>query len=368
MSEAVMNPQNFYQDWARSQRIPIVEGYIVEDVYNLELEPWEQKGGNGALVNLLGSGESNDAYVCEIPPGRSLKPERHMYEEMIYILKGRGATTVWVDGSPKQTFEWQEGSLFAPPLNTWHELHNGQGDEPARFLACTSAPLVMDLYHNLDFVFNNPFVFEDRYQPVADYFSPKGKMYFDPCLKVNNLWESNFIADVNRLQLVDWKERGGGGSTTCFELSGNTMAAHVSRFAVGLYKKAHRHGPGAHILILDGKGYSLMWPDGGDKLRFDWKPGSIVVPPEMWWHQHFNAGAVPARYLALRWGSRKHHFHLAQNEEMMSDATAGGNQIDYKDEDPQVRRWFEEALAAEGAQSRMDQYFDESPTHTKLAG
>src|SRR5437773_12254542 len=46
--------------------------------------------------------------LCEIAPGKSLKPERHMYEELIYILRGAGATTVWVDGSSKQTFEWQD--------------------------------------------------------------------------------------------------------------------------------------------------------------------------------------------------------------------------------------------------------------------
>ena len=352
-----MNPHNFYKEWARSQGIPVIEGYFVEDVYTLQLDPWEQKDGKGALINLLGSGESNDAYVCEIPPGKSLKPERHMYEEMIFVLKGRGATTVWVEDSPKQTFEWQEGSLFAPPLNTWHELHNGQGDQPAHFLAVTSAPLVMNLYHNMDFVFNNPFVFKDRYQPIADYFSAKGKILTG---RMSRVWESNFVPDVINFRLFDRKERGGGGSGVAFELSENTMAARVSRFAVGVYKKAHRHGPGAHILILEGKGYTLMWPDGGKKLRFDWKPGSIVVPPEMWWHQHFNAGKIPARYLALRWGSQKHHYHMAQNEEMLKDQREGGHQIEYKNEDPEVRQWFEDALAAEGVQSQMDGYFKQN--------
>jgi hypothetical protein len=151
---------------------------------------------------------------------------------------------------------------------------------------------------------------------------------------------------------VEWSERGKGNATIFFEMSESMMGSHVSRFPVGIYKKAHRHGPGAHVFILTGKGYSLLWPEGKEMTRVDWKPGSIVVPPEGWFHQHFNSGAEPSRYLALKILSRK--FKL-QPGKIQSDVPLafGGWQIEYEDEAPLIRKIFEEECAKSGAEVRM---------------
>jgi hypothetical protein len=123
-----------------------------------------------------------------------------------------------------------------------------------------------------------------------------------------------------------------------------------------LYKKAHRHGPGAHVFIFTGKGYSLLWPEDKERTRVDWKPASIVAPPEGWFHQHFNSGAEPARYLALNVFSRK--FKL-QPGKIQSDVSLahGGWQIEYEDEDPEIHRIFVEDARSPGrcedAQGRL---------------
>jgi hypothetical protein len=59
-------------------------------------------------------------------------------------------------GGCKQTVQWQAGSIISPPLNTWRQ-HVNLGGEPVRFAAITNAPVVVGLFHNLDFVFNNDF-------------------------------------------------------------------------------------------------------------------------------------------------------------------------------------------------------------------
>ena len=100
------------------------------------------RGGSGVFINLEGTGGFNDTYLYELAPKESSAPIRHIYEETIYILKGQGATTVWIDEKKKQTIEWHERSYFAIPPNAWHQHHNLSGNEPIRYIAMTAAPRV----------------------------------------------------------------------------------------------------------------------------------------------------------------------------------------------------------------------------------
>lgn len=344
--EAEIGGKSSYQKWLESEGIPVIEEFYIKDIRKVPLEPWRRKEGFGVYLNLIGTGETNNAYICEIPPGKSLKPQRHMFEEMIYVVAGRGATSVWLDGGAKQTFEWQAGSLFSPPLNSWHQHFNGSGSDPVRYFAVTSAPLVINLFHNLDFVFGNSFDFTDRFTGDRDYFSGKGNSY------TGRVWDTNFVPDVRNFALQEWSERGAGGKNIMLELSENTMAAHISEFPVGTYKKAHRHGPGAHVVIVGGEGYSLLWPEGSPTQKYEWQEGSVIVPPERWFHQHFNTGKSPARYVALRWGSKK--FRGSRKAYGVDESVkSGGDQIEYEDEDPKVHQEFEGALAQAGVTCQM---------------
>ncbi len=337
-----------YEKWMEAEGLPIIKGYAVQDLTAIALEPWPRRGGSGAFIDLIGNEQSCGTYLCEIPPGKSLEPEKHLYEERILILNGRGATAIWNEGGPKQTFEWHDWSLFAIPLNAWYQHFNGQGDKPVRYLAVTSAPMVMNLFHNMDFVLNNDFVFRDRYGGEEDYFSSKGKLL---AYKRNKVLESNFIPDVRSIKLHEWKERGAGGTNIFFEMANNSMGGHISEFPVATYKKAHRHGAGAHVIMLSGKGYELMWPEGQPWVRLDWQTGSLFVPPDRWFHQHFDTSREPARYLALHLLSKKHPFGKVFGFDV--SIRLGGDQIEYEDEDPRIRRLYEEELAKEGLELRM---------------
>ncbi len=135
------------------------------------------------------------------------------------------------------------------------------------------------------------------------------------------------------------------------------MNSHISQFPVGTYKKCHRHGPGAHVILLSGTGYSLMWPEGEEPQRYDWKPGTMIVPPNMWFHQHFNTGTTPARYLAF-----KYEGVAIRNAQGVPKAwisqRIGGDQIDYADESAAVRTMFADALAENGLTSQMAEAYE----------
>ena len=124
-----------YEIWLKEEGIPVVEGYGVTDVRDLPLQPWQRTGGSGAYIDLKGMEGFTGMYVGEIPPGGALNPEHHLYEELIYIIQGMGATEIWSAGDEKRKmhFEWQQGSLFAIPLNTRHRMINGS-KEPVFFL------------------------------------------------------------------------------------------------------------------------------------------------------------------------------------------------------------------------------------------
>lgn len=340
-----------YEQWVADQGVPTIRG-IYAHLNEVDLAPWERLGGTASFVRLAGAEQAyQDGYVCEVPPGQQLKPQRHLYEETVYVLSGRGATTLWYDEGRKQTFEWQTGSLFAVPPNAWFQHFNLSGGEPARYYGVTDAPLVMDLFHNLDFIFGNDFRFTDRYSAEDGHFSGTGSF-----IGGGHIWETNFVADVRSFELKDQPERG-GGTNIHFELGNSTLIAHISEFPVGTYKKAHRHGAGANVIIVSGTGYTLHWTEAGDYERIDWRPGTTFVPEDLAWHQHFNTGEEPARYLAIRWGAGKYRFFRPVDNGSSRDVNEGGNQIEYRDEDPSIYETYREECSRHGVRPDMDRLF-----------
>lgn len=352
--------KTYYERFMEKEGVPIIEGYGVTDVGKIQLKPWKRLGCDGAYLQLRGLEGITGVYIGKLAAGATTQPERHLYEKVLYILQGEGVAEIQQRDRVPDNLLWRAGSLFSPPMNTLHRLIN-HGDEPALFVAFTTAPMALDHYHNEQFIFNSDFLFSDRYDGEPGYFEPRNERY----LATNNrqwIWETNFIPDARQAQIDAQEQKGAGVNLTQFEIANNTLIGHLAEWPVGRYHKAHFHGGGAVLVILRSEGYSLMWPNhlgtqpykngfGDQVVRVDWVPGSVFSPPTNWFHQHFNTGPDRALQLALRCGSQKFPLGIrvaAIRAGVYTSVKDGGTLIEYADEDPAIRRTYEAELAKKG--------------------
>ncbi|MBO0748131.1 MAG: hypothetical protein J2O47_07265, partial [Acidimicrobiaceae bacterium] len=202
-----------------------------------------------------------------------------------------------------------------------------------------------------DFFFNNPYRPTMPMDELAASYGDAKEVVTSGATRDYgrpSYWTGNFFPDMSAWDnLRDHSGRGAGGSVVNIRFAGHPMGTHMSVFPNGTYKKAHRHGPGRLIVIPGGEGYSLLWEEGQEKIVVPWQQDSVFVPPEHWYHQHFNVGTIPARYLALG--------PLPQFSGHLPDSAldAARNEIPYVDEDPWVRQYFEEEVAKHGGKSLM---------------
>jgi len=344
-----------YDLWTKSLGIPIHTGYFVDDVRTIDLGWWPERECNAAILQLAGQEGVTEARVTEIPPGKTLPPLKFALDEIVYVAQGRGLTTILGDDDKFQkSFEWQTHSLFLLPRNYRYQLSNVQGTTPARLLHYNYLPSAMTIVPDPSFFFDNPHRGADivaeqdgEFYSEAKILQPSAGERAPGLAAGMAYWLGNFFPDMRAWdKLVPFKGRGAGGHVVWIRYPSSTITNHMSVFPAQSYKKAHRHGPGVVIIIPGGEGFSVMWEEGKDKVFIPWHEGSVFVPPNRWFHQHFNVGSAAGRYLA---------FHAPQfssvNWERIEDRQR--DQIEYPDEDQRVREYFENELGKRGLKSKM---------------
>jgi len=113
--------------------------------------PWEMSR-QGLLKHLLNEGmntrmETVDAYMQIIPPGSRSGRHRHLAEECLYVVEGRGYdlhqdcdveitdTYRWKPQEQVQRHDWEAGDVIYVPPNTIHQHFNASPDRPARLIS-----------------------------------------------------------------------------------------------------------------------------------------------------------------------------------------------------------------------------------------
>lgn len=351
-----------YGDWVKGEGVPVTE-VLGADLRKVETAPWARFDTNGAIVHLEGRGDYITMFVLDIPPGGKTSPQQHIIEEVIYVISGHGSTTIETSDGKKHSFEWGPKSLFALPLNARYQHFNGSGKEPARLCSANNTPVMVNLFRNEDFIFNNPYGFPER-EGSDGFFNGEGELV--PVRPGRHMWETNFIPDLSAFELKTWEKRGAGSSNMKFVLAEGTIHAHSSEMPVGTYKKGHRHGADFHVFTVTGQGYSLLWYEGDDDFkRIDWEHGVVFAPPDNMFHQHYNTGPDPSRYLAIAFGSLRYPFTEGKRKHFTfgvdKSVEEGGSQIEYENQDPRIHKIFLDELKKNNVDSGMGEYIDEAP-------
>ena len=119
-------PKTPYDNFMESEGIPVFRDIGVSKVQNLPLAPWKRTGGRGTYIQLHGTEGKWGSYVIEVPGAGALNPEKHIYEEIYFVVEGRGtdrglarqATTSATCSNGRRA----RCSRF--PVNAWHRIVN----------------------------------------------------------------------------------------------------------------------------------------------------------------------------------------------------------------------------------------------------
>jgi quercetin dioxygenase-like cupin family protein len=148
----------------------------MKKVITPEEMPWEDspQGKIKHLINQKMAEEMNfpaksvDLYLQVIPPGSRSGKHRHMSEECVYIVEGKGydmhwdvdVTMIdeyeWIISDEGQKFEWEAGDVVYIPTNTVHQHFNSDPGKPARIISSVNR-----VYNHLGFGYNDLVQMED---------------------------------------------------------------------------------------------------------------------------------------------------------------------------------------------------------------
>ncbi len=114
--------------------------------------PWEMSR-QGLLKHLMNESmntriETMDSYMQIIPPGSRSGKHRHLAEECVYVIEGKGYDIhqdcdveigdvfEWKAKKETQKLEWEAGDyIYVPPM-TIHQHFNADPSKPVRLISC----------------------------------------------------------------------------------------------------------------------------------------------------------------------------------------------------------------------------------------
>jgi gentisate 1,2-dioxygenase len=262
-------------------------------------------------------------WINGFPPGEAENQWKHMghrhtVEAVIYVLKGFGYSII--DGV---RYDWEPGDFICVPVFAWHR-HINLSSEDMAYVASTTGPLSMGIGVAIyeDERYPEYWVFAQNDTGAKKSLLPGAMEIPDAQRGIPKNVDAAQYADseaaqlyYDQLQFAEREEearRNGRvhvkGKDLKFQRTPmgwvapvvdpklgfhvKVMSTLVAEIEPGKRSGAHRHLYEEVNHILSGTGYSII-----EDKRYEWKAGDTLSIPVFSWHQHFNSGKEPARFL-----------------------------------------------------------------------
>ncbi len=121
---------------------------LVPDALEFKLDRWDRRGEGTTNMHWRMSGNTMiDLHVSEMPAKVYKRAHRHSSDAFILLLSGKGYSLTWPEGQYEKRVrvDWQEGTMFVPPIYWYHQHLNPDHGESARYLAINAPVLVTRL-------------------------------------------------------------------------------------------------------------------------------------------------------------------------------------------------------------------------------
>jgi quercetin dioxygenase-like cupin family protein len=163
---------HYYDDSLKETQRRKKEDEKLQEVVKAEKMPWEVSR-HGLLKHVVNEKinarvKTVDIYIQEIPAGGRSGKHRHMAEEFLFVLEGRGYDLHWdvnaslgdrytwdVEQEPKK-YEWEAGDVIFVPVNTVHQHFNSDPERPARLISGTNRIYKQMGFHDLEQIEDAP--------------------------------------------------------------------------------------------------------------------------------------------------------------------------------------------------------------------
>jgi gentisate 1,2-dioxygenase len=280
----------------------VAAGLVARDIPHHRVEPLPGRDLRTCRMDRLGGHTMTAMHLAEVRPGGHKCNHRHLDETMAFIAAGRGWTELrQSDYAAPIRAEWRAGDVVVVPTNAWHRHVNADTEQPMRQLSFRNLPLMNALLHGPGTperrkpAFNIGGRFTSRFDDEQDYLSRREDL--EP-----GVVRANLVRQIADDAVPDNDAAHGEGvAVQRYEMGGQrTLEVALVAIAAGGRTRDEESLTEENIVVLRGRGHTVLTDRSGESYRVPWSAGDLVCPPFAVRRQHVADSDADARLLRVR--------------------------------------------------------------------